>query len=274
MDRFNELKELIKSRRSVRTFDGYALPKEETKKLLEIGNAAINPYDIPVTFRILSKDKHGLRSVVVTGAEDYAAARVKNVPHFEEAVGYSFESFVLGAWEMGIGTTLIAGTMDREAFEKAIDLVGSEVMPLMTPVGHPAKRMSLKEIAMRKGVGADKRKPFGELFFDGEYGKALTEEAAGELADILELVRWAPSAMNKQPWRLIVDGNKVHFYVKHDKGYVNESSGDLQKIDVGIAMCHFAKGAQAKGIDVAFELKEPQFDYPDNAEYIATYVIK
>ena len=274
MDRFNEFKELVRTRRSVRTFDGSGLSKEDIEKLVQIGKDAVNPYDIPVTFKVLNRDKHGLRSVVISGAEEFAAARIEKQPHFEEALGYSFEEFALEAWAMGIGTTLIGGTMDRPAFEKAIDLVNDEVMPLMSPVGYPAKRMSLKELAMRKGVGADKRKPFGEVFYDGNFGIELTEEAAGDLAEILELVRWAPSAVNKQPWRLILLGDKVHFYLKHDKGYVNDSVGDMQKIDMGIALCHFAKGAQAAGIETEFVIDDPDFECPDNTEYIATYIIK
>jgi nitroreductase len=57
---------------------------------------------------------------------------------------------------------------------------------------------------MRKGVKADSRLPFEELFFDGGFDKPLTKDTAGELAQVLELVRLAPSAINKQPWAFIV----------------------------------------------------------------------
>jgi len=60
------------------------------------------------------------------------------VPHFEEALGYAMEQFVLDAWSVGIGTTWIGGTMDRQAFEKAMDLSEDEVMPCVSPIGHIA----------------------------------------------------------------------------------------------------------------------------------------
>ncbi len=57
---------------------------------------------------------------------------------------------------------------------------------------------------MRKGVGADSRLPVEKIFFDGAWGTALPPEKQAEIADLAEMVRWAPSAVNRQPWRIIV----------------------------------------------------------------------
>ena len=77
-------------------------------------------------------------------------------------------------------------------------------MPCVSPLGYPAKKMSLRETLMRKGVRADSRIGFRELFFDGSFDKPLKEEQAGELLEVLEAVRLAPSAVNKQPWRVVL----------------------------------------------------------------------
>ena len=45
-----------------------------------------------------------------------------------------------------------------------------------------------------------------------------------------------PSAVNKQPWRVILHGGTYHFYLKRDKGYISDAVGDMQKIDPGIAV--------------------------------------
>ena len=126
---------------------------------------------------------------------------------------------------------------------------------------------------MRKGVGADKRKGFGELFFDGSFDTPLTPEKAGKLAQPLEMVRWAPSAVNKQPWRVVVADNAAHFYLKHTKGFVNDAVGDVQKIDMGIALCHFALTAQELGQKLQFSLSDPGLPTPPDTEYIASYVL-
>ena len=88
------------------------------------------------------------------------------------------------------------------------------------------------------------------------------------------MVRWAPSAVNKQPWRIIVRDGSFHFYKKQDKGYISEKTGDLQKIDLGIALCHFFAGIEAQGAQPELEIRDPGIPVPEGVEYIATVLRK
>ena len=145
-------------------------------------------------------------------------------------------------------------------------------MPCVSPLGYPAKKMSIRESLMRKGIRAEERAPFGELFFRGSFDTPLSPEDAGDFAVPLEMVRLGPSAVNKQPWRAVIDGNKVHFFVEHRKGY-EPGKWDIQKIDMGIALSHFEIGAEESGISVTFGIERPDLSCPDDMEYIATYTI-
>jgi nitroreductase len=127
---------------------------------------------------------------------------------------------------------------------------------------------------MRKGVKADSRFDFEELFFDGSFDQPLTKEKAGKLSDALEGVRLAPSAVNKQPWRVLVTGDKVHFYEKRSKGYLSEDGWDRQKIDMGIALCHFGLVMRECGSAVSFEIADPSIPVPEDTFYIGTFVSK
>ena len=265
--------ELVRARRSVRTFDGRMLSTEEQEKLLTFAAEAENPYEIPVEFRLLDAEKEKLSSPVINGTNLYVGAKAKRVPHIEEAYGYSFEKLVLYAQSLGIGTVWIGGTMDRAAFERAMELGEDEIMPCVSPLGYTAKKMSIKEGMMRKGIKADDRLPFEKLFFDGSFDIPLTEEKAGKLAGPLEMVRWAPSAVNKQPWRVVVKENTVHFYLKRNKGFISEAAGDLQKIDLGIALCHFALAAEESGLNISFAVEDPGLAAEADTEYIASYMI-
>ncbi|MDO4869748.1 MAG: nitroreductase family protein [Bacillota bacterium] len=265
--------DLICERRSVRTFDGQGIDEKTRAKLPAFAGDCPNPYGISMEFRFLSAKAHNLKSQVISGTDDFVAVKLEKAPNFEVALGYSMEKFVLDAWSIGIGTTWIGGTMDRAAFERAMDLSEHEIMPCVSPIGHAAKRMSLLEVAMRKGVGADRRKAFRELFFDRDFDSPLTEAKASQLLKPLEMVRLAPSAVNKQPWRILVSDNLVHFYEKKGKNFVSESVGDMQKIDMGIALCHFELAAEEMGIETSFEPKDPQIAAPEGTEYIATYRI-
>ncbi|MBR3394406.1 MAG: nitroreductase family protein [Firmicutes bacterium] len=269
----NTLFNTIKARRSVRTFDGNGLAPEEQKELLDFANGVENPYGQQAVFQIFSAKEHGLASPVIAGTDLYMTGKLKKQPHAEEAFGYSFELVVLQAQAMGIGTTWIAGTMNRDAFEKASALAPDEVMPCVSPLGYPAKKMALRESLMRKGVKADSRLPYGQLFFDGDFGKPLARAEGDAVSDALEAVRWAPSAVNKQPWRVVVCGDLVHFYEKQDKGYEN-NGWDLQKVDLGIALCHFDRMMKAAGRQTEWKFEDPGIQTPPAVRYIAAIAWK
>ena len=268
------IQELVRDRRSVRTFDGREVSAEDLEKLSSFMSKTDNPYEIPVEFKLLNAKEQKLPCPVVSGTNLYVGVKAKRVPHIEEAVGYSMEKLVLYAQSLGIGTVWIGGTMDRAAFERAIGLGEDEIMPCVSPLGYPAKKMSVKESLMRKGVKANSRLPFEELFFDGTFDVPLTEAKAGRLAGMLEMVRWAPSAVNKQPWRVVADQNAAHFYLKRNKGFISDAVGDMQKIDLGIALCHFALAAEENGMNLNFQISDPGIAAEADMEYIASYTDK
>ncbi len=270
-----EIMELIRTRRSVRTFDGRPLTQEDRKALANYVETITNPFGIPVSFVFLDAEEHSLSSPVIAGEKLYVAGKVPKVPYADAAFGYSFEKLVLYAWSLGVGTTWIGGTMKRELFEKAAGRKAGEMMPCVSPLGHPAAKKSLRETMMRKGVGADNRMPAEKLIFDGSFEQPLSGKAQQDIADLIEMVRWAPSAVNKQPWRIIREKEGLyHFYEKKDKGYVSESTGDLQKIDVGIALCHFVIGLEEQGKTAAVEIRDPGIVLPKGVEYIATVQVR
>ena len=268
------ISDIIMQRKSVRTYDGQILKDEDRKRISEYIETIGNPYGIPVTFCLLDAKEYGLSSPVLSGEQLYVAAKVEKTAHAEEAYGYSFEKLVLYAESLGIGTVWIGGTMNRSVFEKAVGLKENEMMPCVSPLGYPAKKRSVRENLMRKGVKADNRMRFEELFFDESLETSLTEQNAGDAANALEMVRWAPSAVNKQPWRIIAKENTYHFYEKKDKGYVNDAAGDLQKIDVGIALCHFMLALEAEQTAAEFILSDPGIEIRTDMEYIASVRIR
>ena len=263
----------IHSRRSVRTFDGAPLRADDADKILAFAQKVENPYDLPITWKLLDAEKDGLSSPVIVGTNAYIAGKMRRAPHAEEAFGYAFEKVVLFAESIGVGTTWIAGTMDRPAFERAVRLEPDEVMPCVSPLGYAAKKMSLRETMMRKGIRADSRLDFGELFFCGSFDAPLTPENAGDLSAALEAVRLAPSAVNKQPWRVVLCGDKAHFYLKHSRGRLADGGWDIQKIDLGIALCHFELAAAQHGRCVSYETTDPGLAAAEDTEYIASCLI-
>ena len=258
--------ELIKTRRSVRTFDGRTVSTEDIKKLSAFMATIENPYKIPVEFILLNAKEHGLFSPVIAGENLYVAAKVARVPHSEEAFGFSFEKMVLCAWSLGIGTTWIGGTLKRDLFEKAAEVKDNEGMYCVSPLGYPAEEMSKNEVKMRKRILANERLSATELFFNKDFNTPLniTDE---KIKDALEAVRLAPSAANMQPWRIIKDGNSFHFY--EVKTLSGDWSWDVQKIDIGIALCHFMSMLENSKCTI----ENPNIATSDNVYYIATVIV-
>lgn len=270
----NNIVELIKARRSVRTFDG-RVPEDDIKEnILSYVRDIKNPFDLPVEYKFLDAKENGLMCPVVSGTDWYVGGKIKDVPNASVAFGYSFEMFVLYAQSLGLGTVWLGGTMNRNGFEQAMELGADEMMPCASPIGYPAKKMSVREGMMRKAIKADERLPFEELFFDGSLDTPLTKERAGRLTLPLEMVMLAPSAVNKQPWRVIVKDHSAHFYLKRSKNLGHEGKPDMQMIDMGIALCHFALTAQENGLQPEFIQNDPGITSDDKMEYIASYVFR
>ena len=265
-----KLLDVIYKRKSVRSYDGTGLKQEELETLKKCMSEIANPFGIPVRFVLLDAEKHGLSSPVLTGEKYYVAGIVPKVPNAEVAYGYSFEKLILFATSLGIGTVWIGGTMPREKFEQAAGLSEGEMMPCITPIGYPAKKRSFKETMMRKTIRADSRMLSKKFVFDEVPDWPLEYEQKTQIGDLIEMVRWAPSAVNRQPWRIIVKDNLYHFYEKKERGFVKEATGDLQKIDVGIALCHFVAGLNERGIWPEIVIDDPKIKIPEDMEYIAS----
>ena len=89
----------------------------------------------------------------------------------------------------------------------------------------------------------------------------------------LEMVRLAPSASNKQPWRIVKDNNLYHFYEQQLSGYSKSFAYDIQRIDMGIAACHFHLTAIEKGLKGEFKtLAAPSFEVPENTVYKFSWI--
>lgn len=232
-------KDMILKRKSVRTFDGKPLSDADRKKLEDYINTLTNPFDVPVDFRLLDAKEHKLSSPVIVGENTYLAAKVRRKGHYEIAYGYSFEKTCLYALSLGIGTVMLAASLSRSTFEQAMN------------------------------VQADERIAFDELYFDDSFEAGLKKESAGDFAEALEMARLSPSAANKQPWRAVVAGNRVHFY--EQKSMKDNVLGDIQKVDVGIALAHFDMTMEENGASGRFVFEDPGITVPADVHYIITY---
>lgn len=273
------VEESIRKRRSVRTYDkGRTIENAVREQVMAYAAALDNPLGPKVAFKLIDKrtaphgEKLGTYGII-KGAELYVGASVPNKPYALESLGYDFEKLVLYLTDMGLGTCWLGGTFNRSAFADAMELKDGELFPIVSPVGYPAARLSLTEKIMRAGAKADQRLPWNQLFYREDFRMPLSQEEAGAYRGALEMVRLAPSAVNRQPWRVVLNDGAFHFFQANvsesdESGYV-----DMHRIDMGIAICHFHLMAQEKGLGGRLErLKELPFSLPERMAYIISWI--
>lgn len=267
------IQETIKSRYSVRTFNGEPLTEEDRTKILSFANESKNPFGVPVTFRFLerrdevSSEKLGTYGVI-KGTKLYLGATVPDGKFALEALGYEFERVILYATSLGLGTCWLAGTFNRSGFAAAMGVKEHELFPAVSAIGYSADKRSLTESIFRKTLRSDHRKPWGSLFYDNTFATPLSTESAGGYSEPLEMLRLAPSATNKQPWKVVRSNQVYHFYEDKAPGYSDKLPFDLQLVDVGIAACHFALTALEMGLRGRIvDLEDSSIERPRNIHY-------
>lgn len=271
------VKEAVTKRYSVRTYDKRPVESEVKEKLLAYAEQLHNPLGPKIKVQWIEKelaangDKLGTYGVI-KGAKSYLGVTVPKEEYAPEAVGYDFEQLVLYATSLGLGTCWLGGTFNRSAFASAMEIAEGDSFPILSPIGYPAQKKSLTEQVMRKSIKADGRLPFSELFFKDTLEHPLSEEEAGDYKFPLEMVRLAPSAVNKQPWRVVVTDCAVHFFEKHSLGSEGGSM-DMQRIDVGIAICHFHLALLEAGKTGHFERTAPEINIPKDMSYIVSWML-
>ncbi len=270
------VKEVIKRRISNRTYEERSLTEEDKKKLLEFNSTLTNPFGVEVKVQYISKKK-GADDVqlgtygTIKGAKDFLAITVKDQPYAMEAIGYQFENLVLYATAMGIGTVWLAGTFKRKDFINAIEIGEDDLFPCICPLGYPAQKQSFLEKITKASLGSKKRKDWDKLFFLEDFTKALTKADAGIYEDALEMLRLAPSATNSQPWAVVKEGNKFHFFCNY-KNTLNDDVKKIKHIDIGIALSHFHQTAMSKGLNGNLQIEDIGFSIPDNMHYVISYI--
>lgn len=71
-------------------------------------------------------------------------------------------------------------------------------MMIVTPIGYPSKTQSEVDRKLREMVHGDERLAPSKLFYENDFSTPLNY-----CEDCLDAIRWAPSAANRQPWRVV-----------------------------------------------------------------------
>ncbi|MBN1438534.1 MAG: hypothetical protein JW929_03915 [Anaerolineales bacterium] len=278
--------ELIRRRFSCRTFAPEPIEIED-RRTLEAAAAGMRsgPLGSPLRFRLVAEsdeDQAALKELgtygFIRGAAGFLIGAAPRSQTSLEDCGYRLEELVLLGTDLELGSCWLGGTFTRSGFARKIGLAPDEELPAAVALGRIADPERAKRGVIRRAAGSDTRLPWGMLFFQDSFSVPLPREAAGPYAEALETVRLAPSASNKQPWRILRTDGGWHFYLRrtrgYHKGFLQKALGvaDLQRIDIGIAMCHFELAAREAGLHGEWTDREPAVETENSqTEYRITW---
>lgn len=263
------MKKAILSRTSQRSYNGEKLSQEDEKKLLHyleddenltglFGNKIKIHYVITIGQNMEKISTYG----VVKKAPSYLVTVCKNDREGMIDCGYVFEKLVLYLESIGISTCWLGGTYKRSQLN--VPVGEGEFIPIISPIGYAASKRTFSDKTVRRLAKSSSRLDFDQLFFDQNFKKSITDLG---LKERLEYVRLAPSASNKQPWRIVVDKHDVaHLYLERTPNYGRgRLAYDIQMVDMGIAICHYEIAKDT----IEYDKKQPELVMlSDSSDYI------
>lgn len=271
--------EAVLKRKSCRSYVPKPLPKTvKTKLLAYLKDNGKGPFGNSVHFKLLELDSLDPKAAkklgtygVIRGARHFL---VPVIPADDMALvdlGYCSESAILYATQLGLGTCWLGGTFNRTGFLGQVSPSSDELMPAVISVGKPGEGRTLLDRIFRATARSATRKPWNMLFYLGTPSKPLTKKMAGTLQKPLEALRLAPSASNKQPWRVIKERKRdtLHFYIARTYSSIGLYR-DLQSVDIGIGICHFDLVSKESGLAGVWEIIDPDIKSGD-WEYVASW---
>jgi nitroreductase len=279
--------DIIRQRTSCRTYLERPIERDLQLRIAEFA-AAIGPGPLGgrARYQLIAadpEDSAALRQLgtygFIKGATAFLVGATQDGQEKLEDFGFLLEKLVLFATDLGLGTCWLGGTFTKSSFAQRIHALPDELIPAVTPVGYCAPTRRPVDRLIRNRAGSDRRLPVERLFLDKQFSTPLSLSEAGDYALPLEMVRLAPSASNKQPWRIVRQANAWHFYLQRTPGYRDSllnrvfTQADLQRADMGIAMCHFELTAKEHGLMGEWSQRDPGIEPPDEfTTYIVTWL--
>lgn len=249
---FIDLYEIIFKRKSIRKYDQSPLSDDV---LSEIETFAKNTEsllkDIETEIQIISKDS--LSFLLPVKAPHYLLMSSENKEGFLTNAGFILQQIDLFLSSKGIGSCYLGMAQPTRATKKNSNLE----FVMVIAFGNPA------EAVHRSNPSEFKRRSFEDITDIKDNGK------------LLEAARLAPSATNSQPWYFTGEKDVIHAYcIKSNllKALVYDK---MNKIDMGISLCHIAVAAEHNGGKVEFLHDTTASNNPPKGYYyIGTLSIK
>jgi nitroreductase len=241
------LYQAISHRKSVRKYAPKALEQDALAAIMA-RTGKLHPFlpEKPAAFRILTEAQ--VKGMASAKTAHYLAVYAANEYMAQVNAAFMLQQMDLWFSAQGLGSCWLG--MPNAAPEAAT----CEGLPFLVMLAFGA---AAEEIH-RADISEFKRKAAEEI-------TSLTG-----LERLVEALRLAPSAVNRQPWRLAGDLGTLRLCGKKNNMLQKMMFGDMPRMDMGIALCHLWLAAESGGVFQGFERESAPKDTPAGFEYVAS----
>lgn len=272
---------VVEKRKSVREYKMSDLDEKTLEKVVNLTkDMPVIDETVGVEFRLLidgqklSKELEGISGYygkMIAAPHYFAVYADSNIQSYKYA-GYVGEWVILNSGKLDLGTCWIEAGDSAKAKEVVGYKTDKELVAFIA-IGWPSHDTNLSAIYstadinsassltdrgypnVKVGLGNEKESPrmaITEFVYLKEWDQPLTYEELEQrgLAEAFYYMRLAPSWGNRQPWRFILDGERIVLAVKNEEK-LNEQ---VANIDAGIAMLYFEVAMHDLGIAGSWKL--------------------
>ncbi|HHV39076.1 MAG TPA: nitroreductase [Tepidimicrobium sp.] len=248
----------LRNRKSIRDFKNRKIGKNVLDQIRECCDQM---EDEGYRFNLFEDGEKIFKSL--EGIGGYAGVMIKS-PHYvginiddskEENIiygAYSMEYLITELTKLGLGSCWISLTDIDSDLRKELFSTGEGNVNYLLAIGYPAAKNPFVTEAGSCRFGIE------DIVYNGEIGKPIDMDQLEQrgLDDLFYYIRFAPSFHNRQPWRFVLEDDKVVLLLAYSR------EEGLSLADAGIIMYYFENLAMTIGITGKWTLID-RADYED-----------
>lgn len=275
-------KDLISHRKSVRNYKNTKVSNKDLSSIINYSKKC-KILDPNIDYELLIKDKDEAFDVLkgnagylgnMIEAPHYILILSETKQHHIENAGYIGEQLVLKALDLGIDSCWIT-FKDSDLIKEKLNINTTKAVCALISLGYDANKTKIIN-TIKTGENYSKcninvvddnvssRLDIEDIVYINEWGNCanLSDLATRSLLEAFYYTSLAPSTLNRQPWRFIIDDNIIVLFSRDDPN----TNIYEEKIDAGISMLYFELIVDQTIFDLTWILKEPdkKYSFPEN----------
>jgi len=277
-----DYKTIISKKRSVRNYKQHQIDDkvfDELRSYYKNHKKLMDNIDIQIIVKSKDEVYHNLKGFagynnILLEAPHYMFILSEEKDNYIENTGYIAEGIMVKAYDLNVGSCWISFD-DGEIIKEKLSIKSDKKLSGIISFGNDDNKIKILhepkagDLPSKADIDFEEdnvtiRLDVEDVVFMGDWGcRADADELQVRgLLDAFNFARFAPSTLNKQPWRFIVDDEFVILVLKKDD-HISEYSS---KIDAGIVMLYFDLIVNNSLKDTTWQLEKPDKNYniPDD----------